>query len=114
MSHKRSFLRQSKCKSSKIAQSIETIETTVRISTYTRRAGGVRTLGYPFPQGGERLSAACRTGVQQRGAGGTDAKQEQRPRSKATLDPHKLSTQPDESTHARSRRRRGIPTSLQL
>src|SRR5215211_7855321 len=97
------------------AQSLETIETKVCISTYTRRAGGARTLGCPFPQrGGAPQSAARRTGVRQRGAGGTDAKQEYRSRSKATLDPHKLSTQPDESTHPRSRRRRGIPTSLQL
>ena len=36
----------------KNARSIETIETKVHNSTYTRRAGGVRTLGYPFPQGG--------------------------------------------------------------
>src|SRR5215212_11848695 len=97
------------------AQSLETLATKVHISTHTpRRAGGVRTLGYPFAQRGAPQSAACRTGLRQRGVGGTDAKQEQRPRSKATLDPHKLSTQPDESTHPRSRRRRGIPTSLQL
>src|SRR5829696_6618513 len=76
-----------------------------------RRGANIR---ISVPARGERLSAACRTGVRQRGAGGTDAKQEQRPRSKATLDPHKLSTQPDESTHTRPRRRRGLPTSLQL
>src|SRR5215210_1149382 len=59
------------------AQSLETIETKVCISTYTRRAGGARTLGCPFPQrGGAPQSAARRTGVRQRGAGGTDAKQE--------------------------------------
>ena len=38
-------------------ESLETLATKVRISTYTRRAGGVRTLVYPFPQGGERLRA---------------------------------------------------------
>src|SRR5215212_3826354 len=38
-----------------------------------RRGANIRI--YPFPQGG-CLSAACRTGVPQRGAGGTDAKQE--------------------------------------